>query len=275
LTTDLNGGYALIMYVSSQNSQILAKTLAVLCTPTNSFQLRQNLVNVVAQLLNADYVASFVWKDADASFIEGVSSSHNIAHLRQYESHFQFDDPIAPRLRSLRIPTLVSRVIPQKQLVNSEFFDRFLDVESMYWGMNIFAHNGFKDIGDLRIWRSKGKKDFSHNELAMMQMLYPGIVSALNRATEEDGLAVEVDTGPASRTFAQVKKMFNLSHREAEVTDLVARGLADKVIAKQLNISFTTVRTYLSGALKKTEQKDRKSLMAFYAQQRLKERSSL
>jgi DNA-binding CsgD family transcriptional regulator len=251
------------MYVSPQNSRVLSKAIAVLCTPASSLALRQNFVGVVAELLNADYVASFVWSDTTLSFSDGVCCLEDDKHLRSYESQYQFEDPIAPRLRPLRVPTLVSQVIPEKELVQSEFFDKFLNAESMYWGMNVFAHNGFKDLGDLRIWRSKDKNDFDCDELEMVKLLYPSIVSALTRSTSSEPLL-----GSESLAINRLKQMFHLSYREAQVTDLVAKGLADKVIAKQLGISFTTVRTYLSCALKKTGQTNRKSLMALCANYR-------
>jgi DNA-binding CsgD family transcriptional regulator len=251
------------MYVSPQKTQVLSKVIAVLSTPASSVALRQNLVSVVAELLNADYVASFVWNETTALYSEGVCCLNDSKHLRSYESQYQFEDPIAPRLRPLRIPTLVSQVIPENELVRSEFFDKFLDVESMYWGMNVFAHDGLKDLGDLRIWRSKDKKDFNNNELEMLKVLYPSIVNALRHST-----TIEQGSESLTHAIARVKQIFHLSYREAQVTDLVAKGFADKVIAKQLDISFTTVRTYLSGALKKTGQSNRKSLMALCANYR-------
>jgi DNA-binding CsgD family transcriptional regulator len=251
------------MYVSPQNTRVLSQAIAVLSTPASSLALRQNLVGVVAELLNADYVASFVWNESTASFSEGVCCLDDTKHLRTYESQYQFEDPIAPRLRPLQVPTLVSQVFPQKELVNSEFFYKFLDAESMYWGMNVFAHNGLKDLGDLRIWRSKGKNDFDSDELGMIKLLYPSIVNALSYSTTNERLP-----NFEFSAVTQMKKEFHLSHREAQVTELVAKGLADKVIAKQLDISHTTVRTYLSGALKKTGQLNRRSLMALCANQR-------
>jgi hypothetical protein len=68
-----------------------------------------------------------------------------------YEEKYQFTDPIAPLLHQRRYPTLVSEVIPQKTLVKTEFFDRFLGTGAMYWGVNLYAHDGQRDLGDPRI----------------------------------------------------------------------------------------------------------------------------
>jgi DNA-binding CsgD family transcriptional regulator len=246
------------MFVSTAQSQVLSRVIATLTTPMQARELRQHLVSDIAILLNADYVASFVWNDAKANFTDGVCCLEDTEHLKRYESHFQYEDPIAPRLRPLREPTRVSQVIPQKELVNTEFYDRFLDTQSMYWGMNVFAHNGFRDLGDLRIWRAKDKHDFSNNEMGMLRLIYPSMVNALSYS-----IAAEQLDQPIATPVDSIAQQYRLSCREAQVLGLIAQGLADKVIAKQLGIGFTTVRTYVSALLKKTGRENRKALIAF------------
>jgi DNA-binding CsgD family transcriptional regulator len=248
------------MYVSTAQSRVLSRVIAAFATPMSGRQLRQRMVSDISILLNADYVASFVWKDETANFSDGVCCIDDTVHLKQYESHFQYEDPIAPRLRPLREPTRVSEVIPQNELVRSEFYDRFLDSQSMYWGMNVFAHNGLRDLGDLRIWRAKAKQDFSNDEMAMLKLIYPSMVNALNYSIDAEQLEK-----PIAAPIHLIAQQFRLSCREAQVLELIAQGLADKVIAKQLAIGFTTVRTYVSALLRKTGLPNRKALIAFSA----------
>jgi DNA-binding CsgD family transcriptional regulator len=246
------------MFVSAAQSQVLTRLIATLATPMSAREHRQHLVSDIAILLNADYVASFVWNEENAQFSDGVCCLEDTGHLRRYESHFQYDDPIAPQLRPLREPTRVSQVIPQKELINSEFYDRFLDSKSMHWGMNVFAHNGMRDVGDLRIWRAKGKQDFSDDETDMLRLIYPSMVNALNYSMHDETLGQS-----SSKPMTKIVQQYRLSSREAQVLELIAQGLADKVIAKQLAIGFTTVRTYVSALLRKTGRGNRKALIAF------------
>jgi DNA-binding NarL/FixJ family response regulator len=55
-----------------------------------------------------------------------------------------------------------------------------------------------------------------------------------------------------------------LSHRETDVLTLVARGLSNKEIARELSITESTVKTHVSGILAKLELPSRTQL-ALYA----------
>jgi DNA-binding CsgD family transcriptional regulator len=251
------------MYLSCPQTRQLGAVMQVLTEPGHSADsLRQHLVEPVAQLLNADYVASLLWDPGAARFGRGVCSRGDAGHLRAYESHYQFDDPIAPRLHARRHPTRVTQVMPQRELVNSEFFERFLGPGAMYWGVNLYAHNGQRDLGDLRIWRAHGKDNFDDNELALLRLLYPCLVNALTRATPIS--PIETSQGhPAQQLTDRLAAQHGLSPREAQVAELVALGLGDKEIAQRLGVAFTTVRTYLGIALQKTGCANRKALIGY------------
>jgi DNA-binding CsgD family transcriptional regulator len=244
------------MYVSAKQSKVLAQAIATLATPLSSMLLRQNLVRVIAELMQADYVASLVWDKPTARFGQGVCSLASSEHIVSYQNHFQFEDPIAPQLHPLRLATRVSTVIPQHQLIKSDFFDRFLHSGSMYWGLNVFVHNGIQDVGDLRIWRAKRRHDYDDNEVAMLNLLYPSMVQAFNEALNP-GRAPD----DAALNIEKLRKCFGLSQREAQVAFGVSCGLADKAIAKNVGIGFTTLRTHLTAALRKTGCANRKELI--------------
>lgn len=61
---------------------------------------------------------------------------------------------------------------------------------------------------------------------------------------------------------------FNLSEREVEIMELVAKGLNNKEIADTLFLSEGTVRNYLSTLLDKLHLRDRTQLAVFYLERR-------
>ncbi len=250
------------MYLSAIQTRQFSDLLDVLSQPGDSATLRQRLVKPVANLLNADYVASLVWDDAAQRFGDGVCCHADTTHLRDYEGRYQFTDPIARLLHPRRYPTLVTQVIPQRELIKSEFFDRFLHAGSMYWGVNLYAHDGRSDVGDLRIWRSRNKGNFDLNEVEILRTIYPCLVNALAGAK----VAIQSPQGGAHRATRteQLACKHGLSQRELQVAELVASGCADKEIAKRLGIAYTTVRTYLGIALSKTGCANRKELIGYF-----------
>jgi DNA-binding CsgD family transcriptional regulator len=68
------------------------------------------------------------------------------------------------------------------------------------------------------------------------------------------------------RDFNRLHIYWNsLSPREQDVTILVCKGHEDAKIASILNISFTTVRSYLKGVFHKTNVRNRKQLIVRFS----------
>jgi DNA-binding NarL/FixJ family response regulator len=58
-----------------------------------------------------------------------------------------------------------------------------------------------------------------------------------------------------------MKSKMNLTRREKDVIQLLAKGSSNKDIADSLNISITTVKTHLRNSCKKTSAKNRTDLV--------------
>lgn len=247
------------MYLTGPQTRHLSRVMDALTRPMAPDELRSRLAESLADLLDADYLASYVWDESTQRFGRGICCHADPAHLRAYETRFQFQDPIASTLRIRRYPTLVTQVMAQSELVRSEFFDGFLKSEGLYWGINLYAHDGRVDLGDMRIWRAKRKQNFDVHELELLRVLYPSIVNALAQAGDRHAAS------PVSTSGEDVAEMpmrlQQLSPREAQVAVLVAQGHADKEIARHIGIGFTTVRTHVANVFRKTGCADRKSLI--------------
>ena len=82
-------------------------------------------------------------------------------------------DPITFVLQSHRRATRVTDVMPQRELMRTEFFTDFLSRDGLHWGMNLHAFEGSRALGDLRIWRRKGRGDFGDHEKALLDLQAP------------------------------------------------------------------------------------------------------
>jgi DNA-binding CsgD family transcriptional regulator len=253
------------MHLNTHQTRHLAELLALLTQPMGGDALRQALAEPIAELLDADYVASYVWDAEDGRFGRGLCSRADPGHLRRYEAEYQFDDPITGPLHRCRYPTLVTQVMPQRELVRTEFFDRFLKTDGLYWGVNLYAHDGVSDLGDLRIWRRRSKQNFDANELELLRLLYPALVGSLSRASADPWQAPTAQTESSQDVWARLSSLHRLSTREAEVAQMAAAGCPDKEIARRAGIGFTTVRTHLMQVLRKTGCSNRKQLIHYVA----------
>lgn len=236
------------MYLRAQRVLHLQRVIELLATPMPGSELRHALAVPMLGLLEADFYASYVWDESTSRFIQGVALNVNPVHGQRYEKCFQFNDPLTPRLLARRAPTRATDVLPQRELQATAFFNDFLRPDGLYWGVNAYAHDGLRHLGDLRIWRRRSRPNFDDDDLAALRMVYPALVQALARNPDMNPpISAQADEPLKDRLV----KIAKLSSREAEVAALAYEGLADKDIARTLAIGFTTVRTHLASAFRK------------------------
>ena len=207
---------------------------------------RAVIFNDVLRLLRSDFGASYIWNPDKTRFDEAVSFNMAPGNLRRYEDWYQFRDPMTFQLRARRRATLVDEVIPRDKLIRTEFYNDFLARDGLHHGVNLFIFDEDRDLGDLRIWRARGRPEFSDRDTGLLDALEPHLRRALLRCSRRDGL----------------------TPREREVAVLVARGCTDRDIARILGIGFGTVRTHLTNAMSKSGCANRAELAAAIARQR-------
>jgi DNA-binding CsgD family transcriptional regulator len=236
------------MYLRAQRLPHLQRVIELLAIPMPGDELRQALAAPMLGLLEADFYASYRLDESAGRFVQGVALNLNPVHGQRYEEHFQFDDPLTPRQLARRAPTRATDVLPQRELQATPFFNEFLRPDGLHWGVNAYAHDGARHLGDLRIWRRRTRPNFDDDDLAVLRMVYPALVQALARST---ALGASTAMTPRDALADRLVRCAALSRREAEVTALVCEGFADKDIARALGIGFTTVRTHLAAAFRK------------------------
>lgn len=257
------------MHLSVDQGQALARVFAALAEDHAEGEIRQHVGEALLRLLGADQFASFVWDDATARFGQPITINMDGANLDSYEQYFQFHDPITPQLQARRGPTLVNQVMPQRELMRTEFYNDFLSRDGLHFGVNLYACDGDSHIGDLRVWRARHRRDFDQDTLALLALIEPAFTQALKRARRQrlsrlpsmpvpilTSMPVPILTSmPTSRSTSKPAPVaaatLGLSPKEEAVARSVSDGLTDKEIARDLGIAFTTVRTHLARIYRK------------------------
>ncbi len=223
------------MYLTAAESRALSRLFGLLAEDMAEREVRERVGYGLLDLLHADHFASYIWNDATQTFGNRVSLNMSEHNLKSYEAYYQFHDPITHKLQQRRLPTLVTQVMPQKELMRTEFFNDFLARDKLHWGVNAYSYVGDRNIGDLRIWRGRQRENFDAHSLALLRLIEPAFTGALQRASRlvlPAGELLNIETA-------------TLSPRELEVARMVSQGLTDKQIAQRLAVELSTVRTYL------------------------------
>ena len=245
------------MYVTAQESRALSRLFGLLAEDLAEREVRERIGYHLLELLSADYYASFVWDTRSRSFGSGVWINMNPDTVASYDAYYQYRDPITLKLQARREPTLVNQIMPQRDLMRTEFFNDFLARDGLHWGVNVYSYAGQRNIGDLRIWRGRHRENFDTRTLDLLRLVEPAFTGALIRAGGAKPLgAPEPIGGPP------------LSQRELEVALMICEGLPDKVIAHRLGVEPSTVRTYLKRIFDKLGVHRRSGVAAAFARQR-------
>lgn len=243
------------MFLTGYQIHLLARVMTTLAEPHEEREIRTRVGGLMLDLLGAQHYASYVWDPLEQRFDGGTHINMDPANLDRYVSYYQHHDPITPSLQKHRQAVRVTDVMPQSQLRRTEFFNDFLARDGLYWGVNLYAWSGDRNIGDMRIWRDRRRENFSRDDLELLDLVRPAMVVALQRSRADNG---------ASKVLASSSSLGAtslLSAREREVAQLAASGLSDKDIARHLDISTTTVRTHIDHAFRKLNVNSRMSLV--------------
>jgi len=223
------------MYLAAFESRVLGRIFGLLSEDLGERDVRVAVGHHLLDLLQADYYASFVWQDATRRFDEAVFLNMDPKNVANYDFYYQYHDPITFKLQARREPTLVTQVMPQRELMRTEFFNDFLARDGLRWGVNAYSYIGDRNIGDIRIWRGRLRENFDAHTLELLRLIEPAFTGALMRAR---GGAVQSEAQPPA-------SVMRLSVREFEIARMIAGDLSDKEIAYRLGVEISTVRTHL------------------------------
>lgn len=248
------------MNLSSKEADIVFRIMAELSGANNSASLRTNVGRLLLDLLGADHFASYVWNEETGTFDRRVAINMADDNLDSYEEHFQFCDPITPVLQRRRRATPVSHIMAQRRLEKTEFFNDFLARDGLRYGINFHAHCGGRNIGDLRIWRSPHKENFSQRDVDMLDAIGIAFTNSMRHCsmTQCDG---EPGNLKGDFRIAGPSGTGGLTVREQEIATAIALGKPDKIIAGDLGIGFSTVRTHIKHIFRKLGVQSRTQLI--------------
>lgn len=222
------------MYLSQARVEKLSRLMGRLeaADLPGSAALRLAVGQDLLDLLQADHFASYTWDEAAQRFGERAALHMDDANLQAYEQYYQYRDPITHQLRQRRAPTLVTQILPQQELMKTEFFNDFLARDGLHHGVNLFAWDGERNLGDLRIWRGRQRGPFDRDTLDLLRLVQPAFTGALRRLRDRP-VAVPPDPWQG------------LNGRAREIAQALCAGWPDKKIAAKLGIGYSTVRTHV------------------------------
>jgi len=202
--------------------------------------------------------------------IEGTEHGVPQGAMARWCARYHNQDPFMQRyLERLSTTTehvvISADVISHREFVATRFYNEFLRPQSIYHVMIL----GLKPargapFGVIGLHRDRHDRPFSWREAAKANLLAPCLRGAVERIHARQTLAALQGAGlPPAQAALQRERLahFGLTTREAEVVQLVNRGLTSQQIADELCISVRTVGNHLRSVYEKTGVHNRTTLL--------------
>ncbi|EKM7064733.1 LuxR family transcriptional regulator [Salmonella enterica] len=214
--------------------------MSALSTTGHNDGITLHCLQSIAQLIP---LSSAVFYRVNAYLKPEAYVLHNISNSthQQYLEHFQPLDPLSPSRFDQQVIT-VATMTPGICARHRHYYHEFMLPNHVCDMIEIFIRRGHRIIAGISLMRDI---PFSSEERLRAQAVQPLLGLAIHDSLQEDNNLASI-----------------LTAKEREIVGMVCEGASNKLIARQLNISLSTVKTHLRNIFAKTEVINRTELVS-------------
>ncbi|EAA9053427.1 LuxR family transcriptional regulator [Salmonella enterica] len=214
--------------------------MSALSTTGHNDGITLHCLQSIAQLIP---LSSAVFYRVNAYLKPEAYVLHNISNSthQQYLEHFQPLDPLSPSRFGQQVVT-VATMTPGICARHRHYYHEFMLPNHVCDMIEIFIRRGHRIIAGISLMRDI---PFSSEERLRAQAVQPLLGLAIHDSLQEDNNLASI-----------------LTEKEREIVGMVCEGASNKLIARQLNISLSTVKTHLRNIFAKTEVINRTELVS-------------
>ncbi|EDR6981601.1 LuxR family transcriptional regulator [Salmonella enterica subsp. enterica] len=214
--------------------------MSALSTTGHNDGITLHCLQSIAQLIP---LSSAVFYRVNAYLKPEAYVLHNISNSthQQYLEHFQPLDPLSSSRFGQQVVT-VATMTPGICARHRHYYHEFMLPNHVCDMIEIFIRRGHRIIAGISLMRDI---PFSSEERLRAQAVQPLLGLAIHDSLQEDNNLTSI-----------------LTAKEREIVGMVCEGASNKLIARQLNISLSTVKTHLRNIFAKTEVINRTELVS-------------
>ncbi|EAW1423206.1 LuxR family transcriptional regulator [Salmonella enterica subsp. enterica serovar Roodepoort] len=214
--------------------------MSALSTTGHNDGITLHCLQSIAQLIP---LSSAVFYRVNAYLKPEAYVLHNISNSthQQYLEHFQPLDPLSPSRFGQQVVT-VATMTPGICARHRHYYHEFMLPNHVCDMIEIFIRRGHRIIAGISLMRDI---PFSSEERLRAQAVQPLLGLAIHDSLQEENNLASI-----------------LTAKEREIVGMVCEGASNKLIARQLNISLSTVKTHLRNIFAKTEVINRTELVS-------------
>lgn len=136
-----------------------------------------------------------------------------------------------------------SDIISCSQRIETEYYKKVYAVQGWHYSLHLNLSFNEQFLGVLSFFRLKGKPDFTHDDIFLLDILKDHLALRLYRETASGHSAIDLN---------QISQQYKLTPQEATVLQYIISGKTNSEIAELLVISPNTLKKHVLNIYKKT-----------------------
>jgi DNA-binding CsgD family transcriptional regulator len=148
-------------------------------------ELRREVVGLLRDTFRVEKINFFLVRQYPSPRLDlenVISLGVEKKYLTLFRQRYYKTDPFFKTISNLKAVVTTGNIISFGDLIKSEYYNDFLEPQSIHYQMTIYLRSGGKLLGALALFRSKSEKDFSLHENAKGELLASQLTGALEKS---------------------------------------------------------------------------------------------
>ncbi|EXG86136.1 response regulator containing a CheY-like receiver domain and an HTH DNA-binding domain [Clostridium sp. ASBs410] len=226
-------------------------------------QYRQRMLEILAERLGSGFHhLTFLTLDKLDKLGDpiGINKVQRLcdSYTKVYDRFDIFSDvckPEKPIARAMSIEDIMSL----REYEQTTFYNDFLRKENLYYELAVPLCYNNRLVGGLGLFREKKEGDFTPRDKEIVILLSRHLALSYHNSLKAQEL--DSDQCKLLKSYQKENLLIKLTLTERKIVSLVEKGMTNREIAKQNNISFHTVKAHLDHIYNKLEVHSRTEML--------------
>ncbi|AZS15565.1 LuxR C-terminal-related transcriptional regulator [Paenibacillus lutimineralis] len=236
-----------------------------LCFMMNHYneQYRQSILEILAGRLGSGYHhLTFLTLDQHDKLGDpvGINKVQSLcdSYTNVYDRFDIFSDVCKPGKRTTGVMS-IEDIMSLHEYEQTTYYNDFLRKENLYYELAVPLCYNNRLVGGLGLFREKKEGDFTPRDKEIVSLFSRHLALSYHNSLKAQEF--NSDRGRLAKRCQKENLLLKLTLTEREIVSLVEKGLTNREIAKQNNISFHTVKAHLDHIYNKLEVHSRTEML--------------
>lgn len=232
--------------IEKREAQLISKILYKLYSIDDDIAMRKTVISLIPNLVRCSKASFYLGSPKEDCFMDRpVGYCMDDECLQQYLDYDKHDYMNGIFINSETEVYRETDYFVDEVRANTTYFKDLLEPNDMYYSVQISLYFSEIFLGVITLFRGKSDVDFSDHEIFLLTLIKDHLALRLYQNYKKT-------SGESSKSSAQKYiDAYSLTLREAEVLNLIFKGLTNEEMADTLNISHFTIQKHISNIYKK------------------------